>query len=148
MVFLCTLYIFKGTHTRSMDCGVKKVCEGLKHRMVRASLTVHVSEWIECTRQQMGTEKNKKKKTKSRKLETKINSSTVRILLKANREKKLYIQTYRCVYISFSAWALNDVIAGIRRPKSEPKNLPPPSPHPWVLGANKKKWWWKKRLEY
>jgi hypothetical protein len=40
MVFLCTLYIFKGTHTRLMDCGVKKVCEGLKHRMVRASSTV------------------------------------------------------------------------------------------------------------
>jgi hypothetical protein len=40
MVFLCTLYIFKGTHTRRMDCGVKKVCEGFKHRMVRASSTV------------------------------------------------------------------------------------------------------------
>jgi hypothetical protein len=40
MVFLCTLYIFKGTHTRLMDCGVKKVCEGFKHRMVRASSTV------------------------------------------------------------------------------------------------------------
>lgn len=60
----------------------------------------------------MGTEKNRSEQGEEeeeqekyeRELEVggKINSSSVRILLKANR-KKLYIQTYRCVYISFSA---------------------------------------------
>lgn len=56
----------------------------------------------------MGTEKNcseqGEEEEEQEELEVggKINSSTVRILLKANR-KKLYIQTYRCVYISFSA---------------------------------------------
>lgn len=70
----------------------------------------------------------KKKNKKSSKSGGKINSSTVRILLKANR-KKLYIQTYRCVYISFSAWALNDVIAGIRvNPKSHPSPRSPACP--------------------
>lgn len=135
MVFLCTLYIFKGTHTRSMDCGVKKVCEGLKHRMVRTSSTVRC---FRMGRVYAPTNGNRKKslrtgrrRRRTRKIRArartrgKINSSTVRILLKANR-KKLYIQTYRCVYISFSAWALNDVIAGIRvNPKSHPSPCRP-----------------------
>lgn len=42
MVFLYTLYIFKGTYAQSIDCGVKKVCEGLWHRMACTALTVHV----------------------------------------------------------------------------------------------------------
>lgn len=116
MVFLCTLYIFKGTHSRRMDCGVKKVCEGFKHRMVRAWSTVQCFGMDRVYAPTNGNRKKKKKKRNGEKnSKWKINSSTVRVLLKANREKKLYIQTYRCVYISFSAWALNDVIAGIRR---------------------------------
>ena len=145
MVFLYTLYIFKGMYTLPMDCGVKKVCEGFKHRMVFASSTVPpsecvFSEWIECTRPTNG---NRKKAITRRRRKEKRRSSLewwwghekrefveggeklmhrlYGFLLKANR-KKLYIQTYRCVYISFSAWALNDVIAGIRR--VNPETLP------------------------
>lgn len=150
MVFLYTLYIFKGTYTRSMDCGVKKVCEGLRHRMVRASSTVRCSppppfnslsspemcflvgamHWVYATnkwgnRKKSNNNKKKKRKTTTRVLRSELMHWVYGFLLKANErkeEKKLYIQTYRCVYISFSAWALNDVIAGIRRvnPKISP----------------------------
>jgi hypothetical protein len=68
MVFLYTLYIFKGTYTQLIDCGVKKVCEGLWHRMACTSLSVRCifSEWIECTLNKWEPKKsnnNKKKNT-------------------------------------------------------------------------------------
>lgn len=75
-------------------------------------------------------QKEEKEKTKKKKLEAeKLIHRVYGFLLKANR--KLYIQTYRCVYISFSAWALNDVIAGIRGVNPEKKKPSPPPPLRW-----------------
>lgn len=139
MVFLYTLYIFKGTYTRLIDCGVKKVCEGLWHRMAYTSLSVRCifSEWIDCTHRTNGNRKKAitTRRRIRRKLQLEINSLSVRIFVKSEqkREKKLYIQTYQCVYISFSAWALNVQRCYCRHPKSEPRKKYPPPPHHHAL---------------
>jgi hypothetical protein len=92
-----------------MDCGVKKVCEGFKHRMVRASSTVRCFEMDRVYAPTNGNRKEKEEKKNEKRRarnsnEKKLIHRVYGFLLKANREeKKLYIQTYRCVYISFSA---------------------------------------------
>lgn len=135
-----------------MDCGVKKVCEGLKHRMVRASSTIRgcFSKWVECTAPTNGNRKNsnkkkkrktredggkkkKKKKKKRKNIKTRsqstIDSLSVRIFVKneqqrEGKKKAVHTDISMCLYLIL---CLSSERCYCRHPKSELLLLPPRS---------------------
>lgn len=143
MVFLYTLYIFKGTYAQSIDCGVKKVCEGFKHRMVRASSTVRC---FEMSRVYAPTNGNRKKKPEQRRRNNDKKKSfssggkklihwVYGIFVKSEPERKKAVHTdiSMCLYLIL---CLSSERCYCRHPKSE---LPSPHSPMTKAKANRKK---------
>lgn len=110
------------------------------HRLYNVSSTeIH---WVYAP-----TNGNRKKIKRRRKENSKrkINSSSVRILLKANREKKaVHTDISMCLYLIL---CLSSERCYCRHPKSEPRKISPPSPFcfPPSASPGEWRWWWKKK---